>query len=346
MKKLTLLTASFTLFSVSGLMAQNKVNRTDLGYAGTSYEYQVDTAYTLPSGFSDIGSDKIWDFTNLQNHESFTTLLLESTVDNGGSAYPGCNLVIQRYSDEETYFYYAINGNEMKMIAQNEVPFGDNLGAHRALVFPLETGLAWYDTSSNVMVLPGSAFNIPFDSVRLNITVTTNMDCDASGELKLPVGSAQALRVKRNMLIDVHIEVWNGMLGWMPADNQQQEETQYIFYSPGCGYELMTVENIEDNTGYVEYRSQSVLNTPVAEQISEKPLVYPNPNTDGVLRISAEKSYRVAIFSSEGRLVRDNIQLNAGDNAIDISNLPVGAYILRFADATNTWNYSTNFIRK
>ncbi len=330
MKKIILL-LSLSVFSLSTLFGQIKLDRSDFSYAPATFQMAEDTNATLPSDFALGGPNKTWDLSSLANHGNFETRFMAPSETNGGTEHDSCNLVIQEDSRYGIYRLIQAQDKALNLLGQKPDSMGASaLSKSRLLQFPLRYGDGWNDSNSAELMYPGSAFGIPFDSIKLVIHVSIDNVVDAWGKLKLPVGEADVLRLKTNVFVDYTAYVDNGMSGWVEVDQDQQSTVSFTYYSQNCGYHLANISE-EENGYWVEYRNSSLLSTATATL--ETPQIYPNPvNSQGTLWVDVQEPLTLKIYSADGKLIRERSFEQTGQANISTADMLPGTYFMQFTN--------------
>jgi len=327
MKKIVLL-LSFIGFSLVTLNAQVELRRSDFSYPGASYQMSVDTAVQIDNSLLIKGDTHTWDFSQLDLNESRTVKFLEPTASNGGTNYPGCNLVIQEDDTDPTYSYIQASGDEMIMLSTNSDSFASQLSRHRMMIFPATYGDRWQDFNNADMRFTGDEFGIPFlDSVRLIIDVDIVNDVDGEGKLKLPAGEADALRVRFIVTIEFELEGKNGSLGWQTLQQESQQEKGWSFYGKESGYRMATIREKENGQDYsMDYRAQSLVSVQPVAPLSIK--LYPNPVRNNTLQIESEEYLNLELMDAQGKIIQSAITISPLQKELNVSELPAGLYRL------------------
>ncbi len=327
----------------TGVIAQGdlELRRSDMSYPGATFNYQVDTSVNLPNDFSQAGKDLRWDFSQLDNNESFVTKYLAPNSNNGGDQISGCNLVIQPNDQNEEYSYVDANSMDVKLLGNTDdtVSAGPEFKP-RYLVFPLKYGDAWSDSNRTKDTYPGSDFGAPFDSLRVDVYVQLNYSCDGQGMLILPIDSVQALRIKQELFYEYNVSGYQQGLGWFPIQNGSDGSISYTFYNAEGGHYAAAIEMNPDqnNVGEISYRSSNILSVRRPAEMVHT-LLYPNP-TKNAFQIEASQEGTLQLFDIQGKEVKSNMTLVTGTNRFDIAELPTGSYtvLIRYADGSQSTN--------
>lgn len=327
MKKLILFIC-LSVFSLTTLNAQIKIDRSDISYAPASFSMATDTTFTLPAGFDQSGPNRSWDFSGLNAHETFTTRFLSPSAQNGGDKYQDCNLVVQEDDRENIYNLISIDDNIFTVLSNTSDSFVSELSRYNQLYFTLNYGDGWTDTNTTELVYPGSDFGSPLDSIKLVIKVSIDNNCDAWGKLNLPLGEKDVLRMRTYVEVNVKVYGLNGPSGWvLVQDNSDVDET-FSFYAKKAGYWILNVRSDVDGNYIYSYRKESLVS--VGEQVMQDvPNFYPNPASNKFI-VDTKEPIDLKIYSLTGQLVREYHFENLGGNTVDINGITPGAYIIKF----------------
>lgn len=327
MKKIILI-LSLSVFSLSTLFGQIKLDRSDFSYAPATFQMAEDTNASLPSDFALGGPNKTWDLSSLANHGSFEIRFLAPSAANGGDQHDSCNLVIQEDSRYDEYNY--INAHDLVFHFLGQNSDSTVLSRSTLLKFPLNYGDGWNDSNSSILTYPGTAFGIPFDSIKLDIHVSIDNVVDAWGKLKLAIGESDVLRVKTSVFVEFTAYVYNGLAGWVPAQQDQQSTESYTFYSKQCGYYLAQISE-DENGAWVEYRNASLLSSGKIEMLT--PTVYPNPvNTNGSVWVDVQEPVILKVYSADGKLIRERSFDQVGRENVSTADMMPGTYFMTFVN--------------
>ena len=231
--------AIFTLFLILSFItvssAQVSVNFFEVPFdwgIESVYWAEADTGLGIPVNLGSPGGNQSWDYSNISSANEFSQTIVSADSTPYGNEYPNANMVMA--SDDLSQFgfegpgfiYYAMTPNSLNLLGIG-LEFG---GMQFPLVF--EEPLTWFelpldyqdDWSNNLYM------EIPFDSAgmeyRIDISLNFDFAADAWGELIIPLGNFDALRVRND--IDIEVEV-NLMLFGIPIP-VMTENFNYISY--------------------------------------------------------------------------------------------------------------------
>ncbi len=348
MKRALLLTGMALLLTVANAQ-QDKffLERNDMSYAGADFQMQWDSNFTLPASFPQGGDSLRWDFSTAASNYGFVTRFLAPNSTNGGDQVSNCNLVIQDDGNVDEYNYVNESATAIWILNTNMDTFGleGDLGRHRAVVFPLSRDTAWSDTSSGKITYAGSDVGVPFDSMRITVTLQINSFCDASGWLILPVDSVFALRVRQEITADWKAEGYYSVSGWFPVQSGSENSQTFSFYSDECGFRLANIDPDPDEPtkSEVRYRSQKLVSNRIITGSVDVP-VYPNP-ADASLNLEVPHAGTAQIVDITGKAMGNTVTLEAGRNTLNTSALSSGSYFIR-VQLQNGQTQTVKFIKR
>ncbi|MHB1278116.1 MAG: T9SS type A sorting domain-containing protein [Bacteroidia bacterium] len=343
MKRIVLAMSLVGCITAGFAQTQNmEIRRSDISYAGKSFQFQDDTSVTLTGTFQNSGQNQRWDFSILDNNYSYTTLFLAPDSANGGNTVNGCNLVIQDDDQYDEYSY--IEDADSVLTALNNSMDTTQASADfhpRMLIFPLTYGSAWSDSSRSSSTYTGDEFGFPAaDSVRLDLYILVNNTCDGHGQLLLPLDSVEALRLKTDVYYEYDVSAYTTITGWFPVQNGSDGQTSYAFFNKEGGYYAATVslKSNQPNTAEISYRSSNLMSVKNPVDM-EHTLLYPNP-AQSHFQIEAKQAGSLQIFDLQGKLVQANVGIEEGTNRIETGALKSGQYlvVILYQDGTTSVN--------
>jgi len=199
--KIKLFTIALAFMSMS-MSAQITVTDTDLMSVGDIiYQAYVDAPPSLIS-IGNVGPNQTWDFSALQVQEYDTTEFIDPAGTPFGTDHPTANLCIE---DEGEYIYINKNIQGLNLVGFDNVPYPQLI-----LPLPLTYGTttvvgpvtimdsvmvnAFLPDSFAILITMGQAQQI--DSINILIESSTEFNVDAHGDVIIPMGTFDALRLK------------------------------------------------------------------------------------------------------------------------------------------------------
>ena len=231
--------ALFTLFLILGIFtvsyAQISVNffevPADWGIESV-YWADADTGSGIPVNLGNPGGNQSWDYSYLDSTNEFSQTIVSRDSTPYGADFPNANMVMasddlgQFGFEGPGFIYYSLTTNGLYLLGlgleYSGMPF--------PVVFEepmtwMELPLDYQDSWNNNLYM-----EIPFDSAgveyRIDLTMNFDFTTDAWGQLLIPLGDFEALRVQN--MIDVEVEV-NIILFGIPIPIMT-ENFSYISY--------------------------------------------------------------------------------------------------------------------
>ncbi len=185
-----------------GLTAQISIEAGDMPSVGDIIEVANDTL----AGKLDIGSagpDQVWDFSSLVAHETGFQAFESPTGTIGDTLFPSATLALNLGVG---YNYFELTDSFFLDLGLYADLFGTGTPVEVAINPPNKTFKIpsnYEDTYENnynfSFTIDGSGFGV--DSLRLVRTNIENNEIDAWGSLKMPFGTFDVLRIKKEVLI-------------------------------------------------------------------------------------------------------------------------------------------------
>ena len=196
------------------------------------YWAEADTGLGIPVNLGNPGGNQSWDFSGVSSANEFSQVIVSTDSTPYGGEFPNANMVME--SDDLSqfgfegpgYIYYSLTTNGLYLLGLG-LEYG---GMPFPVVFEepmtwLELPLDYQDSWENNLYM-----EIPFDSAgveyRIDLTLNFDFTADAWGQLLIPLGDFDALRLQN--LIDVEVEV-NIILFGIPIPIMT-ENFNYISY--------------------------------------------------------------------------------------------------------------------
>ncbi len=193
-------TACCSVLLSFSLSAQITINMSDLIALGDTVAREADT---LPSilGPGNAGPNQTWDFSGAVGHVLETTVAVAPSSTPSASSFTSSNLALT--NDNLNYLFFDYNASNVIVdgfagdplgSGNLDVTFNPDLTLYQ---FPTNYGNTFSDTYEFEVVVPGSAVSQPVYEVRLEHIGTIEDTVDGWGTLITPVGSYNAIRIKR-----------------------------------------------------------------------------------------------------------------------------------------------------
>jgi len=228
--------ASIILFVWGTTFSQITINFLDIpADKGSEAQYwsEENTGSGIPVNVGTAGPAQTWNFTGVDSSSQFSQFITELDSTPYAEEFPNSNLVIE--SEELSpygfagagYIFFNLIPSSLQLMGIaldiNGMQFG----------IPFENPIDWYQLPMTYQDAWIGDFyaEVPFDSqgveYRLDIDGLFDMSVDAWGELLLPSGNYQVLRVRNNINIDITLNI---MLFGIPIPVYTQQST-YIGYA-------------------------------------------------------------------------------------------------------------------
>lgn len=325
MKKNILLIAS--LF---GLTAYSQItfNESDFVSIGDEIITTYDT--TTPITITAPGANQIWDFSNLEDQKRDTGYGIDPSTAPHGAQFPDANLVLEMdLAGFKALGYLKKDPTKAEIVGVGYFSTIANFSDRQTFIeFPTTYNTRFEDYFAYTAVGPGSDFNLPFDSVKLEVTGTQVRTADAYGTVITPLGSFDAVRISDTTYDTTVTSVYSGGT-WNVFTTDDKIEYRHTYATNHQGVKLSIISyNLNSSgalTGRVdwEYVDPSV---GINENQSFDFSMFPNP-TQNIVNISTKENISgYAISDLQGKI----IQSNTGSNitSIDLTNLTSGSYII------------------
>lgn len=320
-----------TLVSVSiGANAQITLQREDFASIDQVYANQYDSLYTLPAGFANGGASLTWDFTGLSNHGTMITRTYAASSTPYFSSFPGSNFAIQNDDQVDEYLYFKDSASVMLTTGVYSDGEPNPYAKFRAFIFPVAYGDTWSDEVEQVEQFSGADMGLPVDSVRIVVTATFNNTVDAHGQVQLPIGNKDALRIEREVLVNIKFYMLMSPLPWTLADESTDTSYMYEFYGKNTGSYIARVEETDDSSKHeVSYRTGSYAGISKAQKLSLE--TYPNPTTEVIHIGNAQNFNSFVMYNQLGQIVRSG---KIEESGIKVGDLARGTYFISSINAS------------
>lgn len=317
-KKISTLLLITSLITINA-KAQIQLNADDVIAKGF-YKLNVDTAPFIQLGTP--GGAKTWDFTNLKKHE-----IQNVTIAPFATNEPEMEANIVEIENGDTVNYYKKSNSNLKIVIPDEEFGYINLNIAN---FPFKYQSKTEDSIYNFYIMSGEELGFPLlDSVKLYFMIKFSTNCDSWGEIKLPSGNYNALRVR----FDIENRIWamgkvgSGEYISIPGMEQNSVSTGFRWFTKGKGF---PIANYEHDDNIMTYFESGTLTTQNINYSKNSDIVVANPiNESIIINNKANESCGITIRDINGKEIL-NKEINAGEQyKEDASFLPRGTYILQ-----------------
>jgi hypothetical protein len=327
MKKILLTAVMYTFLQTA--FAQITVVRSDFGSIGDKvYIANIDTfigANRPTAGQS--GANRSWNFSSFvpTTYDSVEFVNISDFPD-----YPAAaNIGIRRGGEVE---FYLLNDSFFKSFIVIELT-GEELEIPNA-VFPVTFASSGSDTINIEQRTTPSELSIPlpFDSIWITLRIIGTRTVDAWGQLTLPNGTYDALRIETLSNTQITIRVKNDSQEWLPLPFQipgAGTERNYIWMGKNSKYFLAEarVDSVGNLTS-LSYQVNRVFPNSVKEiNLTSQVLMYPNP-AKGMMHVelTGANHFDYSILDLMGREVASGTN-NSSSLKLDVSAFENGNYL-------------------
>ncbi len=338
------LLAFLTAFQLS---AQITLTDADIGAVGSSYIMGIDNSLDSTFTLGGDGPNQSWDFSSLGVDGVDTIGFLDPANTPYGADFPTSNLSISQ-PDLGGYGYLEYDAQSLSIIGLA----GDPANVGQTFIIPLEDpqviaqfpftyGSTLVDTSIFDISAPFTA--VPFtDSVRYRSTAVRTLDADSYGDLILPDGNHNTLRVRTitNTLDSIWIHV--PFLGWSLFQDSTYTDSTFTWWENGSGYILCEASFDGPDLSSITYQGPVIVGKPVPTQVQFQ--AFPNPANDNlVVRREKPVPANFELYDQMGRLIL-TVESRELETILPVNDLPEGAYILRVQDQKSQASHSGTVI--
>ena len=302
--------------------------------------------------------NQIWDFSSLQETDTYKLSVLSVNGTPFDQLYPGANICIE---DEGDFIYCNKSTSGISMLGIGDSVFQ---GSMMLCPLPLSYGLSSTDGPALLLdsIIGGPMVNVLLtsqglsaslltfgaahvaDSLSIQVEMTTIFDVDAEGTLILPIGSFDALRVQIDRTTISNINVYcidtnSGMnSGWysLPFGSSEVERT-YQWFSNDIQAKFILAEIALDTIGgspngvtYLTNGSSTNLDVKKVKNF----IIYPVPsNYDITIESMSNNNVEAVLTDINGK---DIIHFNFYNKyTVNLDHLSKGTYLLNLNDGEN-----------
>lgn len=280
----------------------------------------------------DAGANVEWDFSALAETGVDTLNFLDPDQTPYGGDFPEANLAMT--VTDSGYFYMNKNTQQMAWIGM--VMEMDTLGQVNTEVvpedvvaeFPMEFGNMY--SGSHYIMFELASEEPSIDSIRLKMSTEKSNEVDAWGQVTLPMGTYNALRVHetRTTIDSIWIKTF---IGWTYAYSFQSESESYSWWSDdeGTGFVIATLsmEN-ETDVSSATYMKNEVIGNIGEQGFSEFNLkTYPNPvKSQCNILVSENLHGKIQILDLAGQVIAQK-RIDGDQVSFQMGDIPSGLYI-------------------
>ena len=324
---------------------QITVTNTDLMNVGDIiYQaYDDDAASSISLG--NAGPNQIWDFSALQVIEYDTTEFIDPVGTPFGADHPTANLCID---DNGEYIYINKNAQSLSLVGFDDYPYpiivaplplayGQSTILGSVVIMDSVLENSFLPDSMAVFITLGQAQQI--DSIKILIESSTEFNVDAFGDVIIPMGTFDALRLKTDDVTTTDYFVYcsdtifgNGSWYPMPAaifPSEVEITSSYSWWTNDPLVKFVLVQIEVDSVGGINAVDfmHSPLPSSVTDLSSNNFNIYPIPATNN-LTIEAQNneftSLNLVDVTGKVILKKEFTQ----STSLDVSHIAKGMYYL------------------
>ena len=331
------------------VFSQITVTDTDVASIGDVIYQGIDIAPSSNIQVGNSGPNQLWDFSSLQAVNYSIMNVISPNGTPYASSYPNANICIED-DGEYTYIHKSNTGIDMLGIEDSVFQQGVLL-----LPLPLSYGIAITDgptlvidsvVSGNLDLLLAtqglSAFLLTggvahtADTLQIQGELTTDFDVDAYGQIVIPMGTFDCLRLKMTRSTSINIAVYctdtltGNNSGWFPLPfSNMENETSYQWYSNDPSTKFLLAEIGVDSLGNTEGEVIFLTNgvSTIEEKESLNLNIYPVPTTDILtVELKDNTSSKLSLSDINGKVILDYSFI--GLTQLDLADYSAGIYYL------------------
>ena len=339
----TKLFVTILAFFSMNMSAQITVLDTDLMNVGDIIYQAYDTVPAPSISLGNPGPNQTWDFSTLQVQEYDTTEFIDPAGTPFGNDHPTASLCID---DDGEYIYIDKNALGLSLVGFDDIPYPQFI-----LPLPLTYGL---NTVVGPTIVMDSAFANPglidnslapsislnplhnqIDSINIYIESSIEFNVDAYGDVIIPMGTFDALRVKTDDVTTQDIFLYcsssvtgNGSWHIMP-DSDVEVTSSYAWWTNDPLIKFVLVQMEIDSLGGtngVDFMHSSAPSS-VRDLSSNNFNIYPIPSINS-LTIEAKNNELTSLdlIGLNGKVIlkKEFIQ----STTLDVSHIAKGVYYL------------------
>ncbi len=289
----------------------------------------------------EAGAGMNWDFSALAETSLDSMHFVDPSQTPFGGQFPDANLAID--VSDSGYLYVQKNASWMALLGMAiEI---DTLGEVRADVtppqsmveFPLEYGSTYSGTSNMMFSFDYSQPGV--DSIRIKMTTAENREADAWGQMTIPMGTYNVLRVHQTATMTDSIWIKTAFTGWTFVSSFVTNVESYNWWSTDAGTGFVIASLSLDEARSIE--SATYMKSEVTQGTSEFMIddqavaIYPNP-VENRFNVEFEGDYagRVQLIDLTGRILEQK-ELEGRKTSLDMSGMKQGVYFYRILSTDN-----------
>jgi hypothetical protein len=283
---------------------------------GDSFRYMIDLQTTVMIGQG--GANQTWDLTGAVQDTAGTLKYVDVSTGAGSSNFPDAN-ILEISAGAESYLSKSSSGLNFE---GNYVPSYFQLvytDKRENLKFPMTYNDVFNETFA------GTLQNLQTGQT-VERSGTLEIKADGYGDLELPYGTIS--NVLRVMHVAVYVDTFNGM------HLTDYRDTVYTWHNAQTGVNVASYSvnytNGSKTVAQFNYLQQSDVVTGIKKpELNNGNLsLYPNPSSETVYIKNNGDPTVAGIFDVNGNRLQ-TVELQQGQNSVNISALNPGVYFLR-----------------
>ena len=281
------------------------------------------------------GENVVWDFSVLEEDKVDTTYIKQALQVDYNNEYP--EATIAEILPGDTLFLQTTTESLTLLGERNKlyrVKFDDPI---RGLQFPITYGTTFQDSGHFLFYSPYDTVvqGVQIDTVNLEREYSMHDTCIAYGTLKLPHATYNdVIMIKENMKIHETLSVYT-QWEWVDVEDSIYNIIRYDVYKNGYGSQLLDLLINPENSSIKSATYKWTESNPVFTLNKINLNVYPNP-AQNTIRVKVPYDQTEAyILTNNGQIISKQ-NYNSHKFNINISNLPVGTYILKVKTQAGT----------
>ena len=334
------------MFISMNMSAQITVTDADLVDIGDVIYQATDSTPSNTITIGNAGANQTWDFSALQVLEYDTTEFVDPAGTPFASAHPSANLCIE---EDNQYVYIEKNTSSFSVVGFDAVPYsflvaplplvyGSSVSIPSSVLIDSVMPNIFFPDSFALFLTMGQAQTI--DSIKIVMSLGSDVNVDAFGSIIIPMGTFDALRVKNDIVTTTEYfayctdTLFNINSGWvsasalMPPTTEVQSSYQWWTNDVAAKFFLVQIE--VDSIGgidVVEFLHTPSFPSSVTNLSTGNFNAYPIPTTYS-LTVDAKNNELTTLnlVDVKGKLIVNKQFTTSID--LDLSQIAKGIYYL------------------
>jgi Secretion system C-terminal sorting domain len=314
--------------------AQITIISADMPQIGDAVVRHIDTLPTVTVG--PRGANQHWAMGNAVHHTTETTNVLAASATPYAASFPGANIAVTNDNVNYAYISQTAASQLLKGAAGDlfgtgiiSAPLNPDMTTHN---FPRNYNSNFSDNYALDVTVLGTQVNQPVYQVRFKRASVVKDTTDGWGTITTPVGTYNALRVKR--LEFSRDTIWTKLIQFLPftmLSNSMDTTLSYIWLAKETKLPVAEVTISENMVSRYTWATILPLNTSVNTTNNSKANVFPSPASDLVnFDFGTELhngEYQLNIYHLNGSLLKTVVLTNPSSHQLSVENFPQGIYI-------------------